>query len=141
LIKKIYSAHESWLNIIMNCTSQLEARTNLLTVFTPTFNASLVHITLYCVFLHLRQWPTWYTIALFYNTFIMIHYMFRALYAHHQEGELYWCSIWYPCTATNYILVILDHSLVFRVMIQDAAYNTIQYNSTSWWWAYNARNM
>jgi len=21
--------------------------------------------------------------------------MFRALYAHHQEVELYWCSIWY----------------------------------------------
>jgi len=21
--------------------------------------------------------------------------MFRALYAHHQEDELYWCSIWY----------------------------------------------
>ena len=43
----------------------------------------------------LRQWPTWYTIALFYNTFIMILYMFRALYVHHQEAELYWCSIWY----------------------------------------------
>jgi len=25
----------------------------------------------------------------------MILYMFRALYAHHQEDELYWCSIWY----------------------------------------------
>jgi len=21
--------------------------------------------------------------------------MFRTLYAHHQEVELYWCSIWY----------------------------------------------
>jgi len=21
--------------------------------------------------------------------------MFRALYSHHQEAELYWCSIWY----------------------------------------------
>jgi len=40
--------------------------------------------------------------------------MFRAFYAHHQEAELYWCSIWYR------------HS---------------QYNSTSWWWTYNARNM
>ena len=38
------------------------------------------------------EWPTWYTLALFYNTFIIILYMFRALYAHHQEGELYWCS-------------------------------------------------
>ena len=44
---------------------------------------------------NLRQWPTWYTLALFYNTFILILYMFRALYAHHQEVELSWCSIWY----------------------------------------------
>jgi len=29
---------------------------------------------------HLRQWPTWYTLALFYNKFIIILYMFRALY-------------------------------------------------------------
>ena len=28
-------------------------------------------------------------LALFYNTFIIILYMFRALYAHHQEVELY----------------------------------------------------
>ena len=46
-----------------------------------------------CV-LSLRQWTTSYTIALFYNMFIMILYMFRALYVHHQEAELYWCSIW-----------------------------------------------
>jgi len=26
---------------------------------------------------------------------IMILYMFRALYAHHQEVEWYWLSIWY----------------------------------------------
>jgi len=45
--------------------------------------------------LHLRQWPTWCTLALFYNTFIAFLYMFRALHAHHQEVELYWCSIWY----------------------------------------------
>ena len=44
---------------------------------------------------NLRQWPTWYTIALFYNTFFILFYMFRALYAHHQEVALYWCSIWY----------------------------------------------
>ena len=44
---------------------------------------------------NLRQWPTWYTLALFYNKFIIILYMFRALYAHHQEVELYWYSIWY----------------------------------------------
>ena len=25
----------------------------------------------------------------------MILYTFRALYAHRQEAELYWCSIWY----------------------------------------------
>ena len=33
--------------------------------------------------------------TLFYNMFIIILYMFQALYAHHQEVELYWCSIWY----------------------------------------------
>ena len=44
---------------------------------------------------NLRQWPTWYTLALCYNAFLIILYMFRALYAHHQEVELYWCSIWY----------------------------------------------
>ena len=44
---------------------------------------------------NLRQWPTWYTLALFYNTFVIVLYMFRALYAHHQEVELYWCSFWY----------------------------------------------
>ena len=26
---------------------------------------------------------------------IIILYIFRALYAHHHEVELYWCSIWY----------------------------------------------
>ena len=46
----------------------------------------------------LSQWPPGAQVcklALFYNTFIIILYMFRALYAHHQEAELYWCSIWY----------------------------------------------
>jgi len=32
---------------------------------------------------------------LLYNTLIIILYVFRALYAHHQEVELYWCGIWY----------------------------------------------
>ena len=45
--------------------------------------------------LKLKQWPTWYTLALFYNTSIAILYVFRALHAHHQEVELYWCNIWY----------------------------------------------
>ena len=44
---------------------------------------------------YLRQRPTWISLALFYNTFIIILCMFRALCAHHQEDELYWCSIWY----------------------------------------------
>jgi len=35
------------------------------------------------------------TLALFYNTFFIILYMFRALYVHHQEVESHWCSIWY----------------------------------------------
>jgi hypothetical protein len=53
------------------------------------------HISTSIHSINLRQWPTWYTIALFYNTFIIILYMFRGLYTHHQEVELYWCSIWY----------------------------------------------
>ena len=48
-----------------------------------------------CFRRNLRQWPTWCTLALFYNTFIAFLYVFRALYAHHQEVDLYWCSIWY----------------------------------------------
>jgi len=32
---------------------------------------------------------------LLYYTSIMILYMFRALYAHHQEAELCRCIIWY----------------------------------------------
>ena len=43
----------------------------------------------------LRQWPTWCTLASFYNTSTTILYMFRALHAHHQEAELYWYSICY----------------------------------------------
>ena len=37
--------------------------------------------------------------------------MFRALYAQHHDAAF----------AANYILVILDHSFVFRVTIPDAA--------------------
>ena len=71
----------------------------------PTLTLHSIHIyykdancyTFYYVLLtvHLRQWPTWNTLASFYNTFFIILYMFRALYAHHQEVELYWCCIWY----------------------------------------------
>ena len=43
----------------------------------------------------LRQWATWSTLALFYNTSITFLHMFRVLNAHLQEDELYWCSIWY----------------------------------------------
>ena len=47
----------------------------------------LLHVsTLLC---NLRQWPTSYTFALFYNTFIIILYMFRALYTHHKAFKLY----------------------------------------------------
>ena len=55
------------------------------------------HLAIICVpkLSVLRQWPTWCTLALFYNTSTTILYMFRTLHAHHQETELYWCSIWY----------------------------------------------
>jgi len=43
--------------------------------------------------------------------FIMILYMFRALYIHHQEVELYWCSTWYRHSQSStcfehYMLII-----------------------------------
>ena len=43
----------------------------------------------------LKEWPTWCTLALFYNTSTTILYMFQALHAHHQEAKLHLCSIWY----------------------------------------------
>jgi len=58
---------------------------------------------------------------LFYNKFTIFIYMFRALCAHHQEVRIVLYSIWYRHTETsewskitkkNFILVILDHSLV-----------------------------
>jgi len=30
--------------------------------------------------------------------------MFLALYAHHQEAELYWCSIWYRHTENKWVV-------------------------------------
>ena len=71
---------------------------------------------------NLRQWATWYTLDLFYNTFIIILYVFRALYAHHQEVELYWCSIWYRysqqvafrCTGWEKTAVLSDDSNGYR---------------------------
>ena len=38
---------------------------------------------------------------LFYNTFIICLYMFRALYAHHQEVKIVLYSIWYHRTETS----------------------------------------
>ena len=90
----------------------------------------------------LRQWPNCYTTALFYNTFIIIIYMFRALYDHHQEVELYWCSIWYrlvhlgtccaflvdcllACPPTDSQLKSTTHTKVHQT-IPDAA--SIQFN-------------
>ena len=95
---------------------------------------------------NLRQWPTWYTLALFYNSFIMFLYMFRALYSHRQEAELYWCSIWYRhsqsvavrCTGWE----INSLSTCAPDSYWEWGYQMLhQYNSASWWWAYNARNM
>ena len=121
-----------------------------------------------------RQWPTWYTFSSFCNTFIIILYTFRALYAHHQEAGLCWCSIWLRVTISDAVSIQFKSVAVrytgwerilstcvpdghwLRVTISDAAsiqfksvatdwewrYQMLhQYNSTSWWWAYNARNM
>ena len=38
---------------------------------------------------------------LFYNTFIIFLYMFRALCAHHQEVKIVLYSIWYRHTETS----------------------------------------
>ena len=44
----------------------------------------------------LSQWPSDAQVEReLLNTSTTILYMFRALYAHHQEAELYWCNIWY----------------------------------------------
>jgi len=86
---------------------------------------------------NLRQWPTWYTLALFYNSFTTIPYMFRALHAHHQGVELYWCSIWFhplskwPSGARierelSSISTCIPDSHLLRVTIPDAA--SIQFN-------------
>ena len=82
----------------------------------------------------LRQWPTWFTRALFYNTLIILLYMFRALLVHHQETKLYRCSIWYP-PLSQWPSGAPDGHWEWRYQMLH------QYNSTSWWWVYTARNM
>jgi len=67
---------------------------------------------------------------LFYNKFIMRLYMFRALYAHHQEVKIVLYSIWYHHT---YRWPSLAQVTRYQML-----YNTIL---TSWWWAHSARNM
>ena len=98
----------------------------------------------------LRQWPTWYTLALFYNTSTTILYMFRALHAHHQEVELYWWSIWYRPLSQWPSGAQVERELLCSSLSTCAPdghwlrgrYQMLhQYNSTSWWWACNARNM
>jgi len=53
---------------------------------------------------------------LLYNKFITCLYMFRALFAHHQEFKTVLYSIWY------------HHTCIIQFL-------------TSWWWKYGARNM
>jgi len=58
--------------------------------------------------------------------------MFQALYAPHQEVELYWCSIWYH----------RGHLVHWTGTYWEWRYQMLhQYNSTSWWGAHNAWNM
>jgi len=70
--------------------------------------------------------------------------MFRELYAHHQEAELYWCSVWYyqsqlvtvRCTGWDRTAV-LSQPVHPTVTYWEWRYQMLhQYNSTSWWWAY-----
>ena len=97
-----------------------------------------------------RQWPTWYTLALFYNTSTTILYMFRALHAHHQEIELYCRGIWYRPLSQWPSGAQVERELLCSSLSTSAPdghwlrgrYQMLhQYNSASWWWACNARNM
>ena len=111
------------------------------------------HLAIICVpkLSVLRQWPTWCTLALFYNTSTTILYMFRASHAHHQEVELYWCSIWYRHSQSLAVRCAGWDRTAPRSPLSTCApkghwlrgwYRMLhQYNSTSWWWACNARNM
>ena len=111
------------------------------------------HLAIICVpkLSVLRQWPTWCTLALFYNTSTTILYMFRTLHAHHQEVELYWCSIRYHPLSQWPFGAQVERGLRGAVLSQPAhrtasdwewRYQMLhQYNSTSWWWACDARNM
>ena len=78
----------------------------------------------------------------------MILYMFRALYAYHQEAELYWCSIWYVILSKWLSGALVKRELItLSTCVPDShllrvTYQMLhQYYSASWWWAYNARNM
>ena len=93
----------------------------------------------------LRQWPTWSTLALFYNTFIINPLHVSSIICSSSGVELYWCSIWYrhsqsvSVRCTGWVLFQPVHRTAtgweWRYLMLH------QYNSISWWWAYNARNM
>ena len=120
---------------------------------TNTHAHTRTHIYIYIyIYTHtyiyiLRQWPTLYTLALFYNTFInsstcFEHYMLiiRRLNCIDAAGIVLWKQV--SCLGLLeysflHILLILDNSVVFRWRYQMLH----QYNSTSWLWAHNARNM
>jgi len=62
---------------------------------------------------------------LFYNKFIICLYMFRALYAHHQEVKIALYSIWYhktcrwPSRARDGHLQVLWYQMLYRVIQND----------------------
>ena len=81
-----------------------------------------------------------------YNDHLDTHYLYftvrpvlyvRGLLAHHQELELYWCSIWYRTLSVAVRCTCAPDGHWLRRQYQMLH----QYNSSSWWSTYNARKM
>ena len=85
---------------------------------------------------NLSNRPTYCTNYFFYNKFIIFLYMFRALYAQHQEVKIVLYSIATLCRWPSGAPV--HRTAIYRVWRYQMLYNTIL---TSWCWAYSARNM
>jgi len=71
--------------------------------------------------------------------------MFRSLHAHHKEAELYWYSMWCRPLSQWPSGAQVERELLAHApdghWLKRRYHMLYQYNSTSWWWACNARNM
>ena len=75
------------------CHARMILHTTRTILWSISFLVNLDDWTHVTVFLDNDQLDT-HVLYFILHMFIIILYMFRALYAHHQEVELYWC-IWY----------------------------------------------